>query len=102
MVEEKKWKTLNLDSETMQKLTLMSKALNISKAGLNRLVLAELFELFTLYRPFDVNIHFENSVYPMSQLVITFSGKRNLIVGKSSEKRLNETLLKIAGETKHE
>jgi len=98
MVDRKKWKSLNLDDSTMQMLSAMCKGLNISKAGLTRLLLRELFDLFLLYKPFDCNIHFESSIYPMSQMVITFSGKRNLTVGKTSEEAITETLLEIKGE----
>lgn len=102
METKNKWKTLHTDSETMQMLSLMAKGLNMKKASLIRLILTEMFDLFLLYKPFDVNIHFESSIFPLSQLVVTFSGKRNLIVGRTTEKRLNEVLLGVEGEKSHD
>lgn len=99
MVDRTNWKSLNLDVATMEQLSLMAKGLNMKKASLIRLLLTEMFDLFLLYKPFDVNIHFETSIFPLSQLTVTFSGKRNLIVGRTTEKRLNEALLRVEGQT---
>lgn len=95
MTNRNKWKSLNLDVETMQMLSVMAKGLNMRKAGLIRLVLREMFELFSIYRPTDANINFESSIYPLSQLVITFSGKRNLTIGRASETAITEKLLEV-------
>ena len=100
MTENKKqeFKSIKITQEAFSMLSIMSKATNSFKSGFLSELVKEVFNTFTVFVPCGVNIYYESSIYPETCLKILFSGRRVLSVGKSSDRVINETLLKVKGE----
>jgi len=96
--KNKVWKAIRCDEETHSMLSLMAKACNAKKSSFLRELVTEIFNTFIVYKPVGVQIFYEASLYPEVYVKLTFTGKRALIVGKTSEEAITETLLKIEGE----
>jgi len=95
-------KSIKITQESYEMLKLMAKATNSKMNAFLSEMVKEIFNVFCVYKPHGVQIFYEGSIYPEVYLKLTFTGKRALTVGKTTEEALEQELLRVESETKHE
>ena len=74
----KRFKSLNVEEKSFDYLSFISDRLNMKKSVVLRLLLDELFDLFSEYRKGSCNIFFDST---RGQLILTVTGDSILEVG---------------------
>ena len=81
MNEKKKYSSVCVTSDTLEKISYISEVSGVPKLKLVQLCIGELFEVASCFSQLAISV---DSSILKSQVIFTFSGKNKLVSGKAS------------------